>query len=307
MTIRATHITVCICTFRRMPLLPRLFEKLAALKLPENVSLSVAIVDNDAAGSARDIVAQLAQKYNLATDYEIETERNFALVRNRIVRLAKGDFIAFIDDDEVPVANWLTFLLDTMQHYDADGVLGPVRPYFDETPPTWLVKSHLCDRPVHPTGMQMRWNQCRSGNVLLKKNIFDEKKILFDARYATGGEDVDFFKRADAAGCKFFWCEEAAAYELVPPDRLKKSYYLKRALLQGTISLKYADGKNSLPGRIKMFLKALVATTIYTIALPFLLLIGGMPLFMRYLVKNCHHFSRALALLGVKTVRSRNF
>jgi hypothetical protein len=78
-------------------------------------------------------------------------------------------------------------------------------------------------------------------------------------------------------------------------------------LLQGSISLKYADGKNSLPSRAKMFLKALVATTIYTIALPFLLLIGGMPLFMRYLVKNCHHFSRALAILGVKTVRSRNF
>ena len=307
MTIPGKHITVCVCTFRRLPLLPRLFEKLAALKLPENVSLSVAVVDNDADGSARDLVQKLGLKYNLATDYEIEAERNFALVRNRIVRLAKGDFIAFIDDDEVPVADWLTLLLDTMQAHNADGVLGPVRPYFDETPPAWLVKSRLCDRPVHPTGMQMQWHQCRSGNVLLKKNIFDEMKILFDARYATGGEDVDFFKRATDAGCRFFWCEEAAAYELVPSDRLKKSYYLKRALLQGTISLKYADGENSFLGRVFMFLKAFVATAIYTIALPFLLLIGGMPLFMRYLVKNCHHFSRALAILGVKTVRSRNF
>jgi cellulose synthase/poly-beta-1,6-N-acetylglucosamine synthase-like glycosyltransferase len=307
MTLPARHITVGICTFRRLPLLPRLFEKLAALKLPEKISLSVAVVDNDAAGSARDLIAQLGQKYHLATDYEIETERNFARVRNHILRLAKGDLIAFIDDDEVPVADWLSRLLDTMEQCNADGVLGPVRPYFDEKPPAWLVKSRLCDRPVHPTGMQMQWNQCRSGNVLLKKCIFSEKKILFDARYATGGEDVDFFKRAMEAGCKFFWCEEAAAYELVPSDRLKKSYYLKRALLQGTISLKYADGENSLIGRASMFLKAVVATTIYTIALPFLWLVGGMPLFMRYLVKNCHHFSRALAILGVETVRSRNF
>lgn len=288
-------------------MLPRLFEKLAAQQLRDGMTLSVAVVDNDAAGSARDIVAQLARKYNLATDYEIETERNFALVRNRIVRLAKGDLIAFIDDDEVPVAEWLTRLLDTMQQHNADGVLGPVRPYFDEKPPAWLVKSRLCDRPVHPTGMQMQWSQCRSGNVLLKKNIFDEKKILFDARYATGGEDVDFFKRASEAGCKFFWCEEAAAYELVPSDRLRKSYYLKRALLQGAISLKYSDGKSSIPGRLIVFLKALVAIMIYSVALPFLLLLGGMPLFMRYLVKNCHHLGRSFAMIGLPVARKRNF
>jgi succinoglycan biosynthesis protein ExoM len=301
------HIVVCICTFQRTHLLPRLFEKIAAQKLREGIKISVTVVDNDAASSARDVVAQLGRQFHLETLYEVETERNFALVRNRIVNLAKGNLIAFIDDDEVPVEDWLSNLLDTMQKQDADGVLGPVRPYFDETPPAWLVKSRLCDRPVHPTGMQMQWSQCRSGNVLLKKSIFDERKILFDPNYATGGEDVDFFKRAADAGCKFFWCEEAAAYELVPSDRLKKSYYLNRALLQGTISLKYASGKNSISGRAAIFIKAFMATVIYTVALPLLLLFGGMPLFMRYLVKNCHHFSRALAVLGINAVRSRNF
>ena len=301
------HIVVCICTFRRTHLLPRLFEKLAAQQLQDGMTISVVVVDNDVSASAKTPVAELGQKYHLETLYEVEAERNFALVRNRIVRLAKGDFIAFIDDDEVPVENWLARLLDTMQQHAADGVLGPVRPYFDDKPPVWLVKSRLCDRPVHPTGMPMQWHQCRSGNVLLKKSIFDEKKILFDPRYASGGEDVDFFKRAASAGCQFFWCEEAAAYELVPADRLKKSYYLKRALLQGTISMKYADGKNSIPGRAVMFFKAMLAVIIYTVVLPFFLLFGGMPLFMRYLVKNCHHFSRALAILGINVVRSRNF
>ncbi len=301
------HIAVCICTFRRTHLLPRLFEKLAAQQLRDELTISVVVVDNDASASAKNPVAELGQKYHLNTIYEVEPERNFALVRNRIVRLAQGDLIVFIDDDEVPVADWLIRLLDTMLAHDADGVLGPVRPYFDGEPPVWLVKSRLCDRPVHPTGMRMKWNQCRSGNVLLRKSIFDDKKILFDPRFATGGEDVDFFKRATDVGGKFFWCEEAAAYELVPADRLKKSYYLKRAFLQGTISLKYAGRKNSITGKMAIFFKAMLATIIYTVALPFFLLVGGMPLFMRYLVKNCHHFSRALAILGINVVRSRNF
>jgi GT2 family glycosyltransferase len=301
------RVTVCVCTFRRTHLLPRLFEKLAAQKLSKGIKISIAVVDNDADGSARESVDRLGRQFHIETVYEIEAERNFALVRNRIVTLAQSDLIAFIDDDEVPQEDWLARLLDTMQKFDAAGVLGPVRPYFDGKPPAWLLKSRLCDRPVHPTGMQLQWNQCRSGNVLLKKSIFDEKKIGFDPYYATGGEDVDFFKRATNAGCKFIWCEEAAAYELLPADRLKKSYYLKRALLQGSISLKYTDGKNSIFGRVTIFAKALIATFIYTAALPFFLLFGGMPLFMRYLVKNCHHFSRALAILGITTIRDRNF
>jgi hypothetical protein len=50
------------------------------------------------------------------------------------VENADGDFIAFIDDDEFPVNNWLLALFDTCNQYNVDGVLGPVRRHFDEKP-----------------------------------------------------------------------------------------------------------------------------------------------------------------------------
>jgi glycosyltransferase involved in cell wall biosynthesis len=293
------HISVCICTFRRLELLTRLFAKLALQKTDSAFTFSVAVVDNDKEGSAQATVLALAKQYNLPTAYEIEPQRNFASVRNRIVRLAKGDYIAFIDDDEVPVDEWLLNLWTALLRNKADGALGPVRPYYDETPPRWLVKSRLTERPALPTDLVLNWNQTRTGNVLLAASIFNGRGIRFDERFASGGEDVDFFKRSIQNGCRFVWCEEAPAYELVPTDRLRRSYYIRRALLQGANTCKYADH------RMKLAVKSFLGIFIYSLALPFLAL-AGQHLFVRYLVKECNHIGTALALLGFQPIGSRD-
>ena len=47
------------------------------------------------------------------------------------------------------------------------------------------------------------------------------------------GEDQDFFRRMIDHGHVFIWCNEAVAYEVVPPIRWKRTFMLKRALLRG--------------------------------------------------------------------------
>jgi succinoglycan biosynthesis protein ExoM len=183
-------------------------------------------------------------------------------------------------------------------------VLGPVRPYFEQQPPPWLETSGLCNRPVHPTGLVLDWQQTRTGNVLLKREIFEPGGTWFDPAFRTGGEDVDFFKRAIAAGRKFVWCEEAPAYELVPAERMRLAYHLRRALLQGGISFNYELKQNRLPDRVRVGLKSLVALIIYTVVLPFTLLAGSGP-FVRYLVKWCHHLGRFSAWCGRPVIRER--
>ena len=300
------HITICICTLCRLELLRRLLEGILKLKADGAFTFSCVVVDNDVNGSARPVVDTFMAKANFPIVYGIEPQRNFALVRNHTLRLATGDFIVFIDDDEVPVPEWLFNLLATQKANNSDGVLGPVRPYFDNPPPKWIIRGKLCDRPAHPTGMLLDWSQCRTGNVLLNRAIFTERGIMFDQAFATGGEDVDFFKRASKAGCRFHWCEEAPAYELVPPERCRKSYFLKRALLQGRISLKYAVNKLTLGARVRIGLHSLMALILYTLAMPFLLL-GGFHLVMKYLIKSSHHLGRFCALFGVELIRHRNF
>jgi succinoglycan biosynthesis protein ExoM len=298
-------ISVCICTFMRMHLLDRLFESLSRQKTEERFRFSLVVVDNDREASARTTVSESASRFHLPVTYDVEPDRNFSLVRNRAVKNALGDFVAFIDDDELPVEHWLLDLHRTAEKHDSDAVLGPVRPYFDATPPKWLRRSGLCERPSYRTGTRIPWEETRSGNVLLRKTIFDQKGVWFDPRYDTGGEDKDFFKRAAGAGGKFVWCEEAAVYELVPVERQRRAYYLKRALLQGAISLKY-DGLGDRGRLARVCVRTVIAASAYTLLLPFFLFCG-MHTFMKYLVKDCHHVGRLSAILGVPLVKTRNF
>ena len=306
-TIDRPHVTICICTFKREQLLKRLLENITKLDGAGIVfDWSCVVVDNDAEGSAASVVGSFDDGKANRFTYQVEPTRSFPLVRNRALSLAKGDYIAFIDDDEYPVTAWIVNLLKALSDYSADGVLGPVRPYFEATPPSWLIASGLCDRPVHPTGMQMPWRKSRTGNVLFKRSLVAPGKLSFDPTFASGGEDVAFFRSAAKIGCRFVWCEEAPAYELVPAERLTLSYFIRRGTLQGQISLKYAADSLTLFSRIKIGLHCLCALMIYFLLLP-LLFVTRPHVATRFLVKCSHHWGRLFAVAGMPLMNRRTF
>ena len=292
------HISVCICTFKRDELLARLLNKLQCQITEGEFTFSVVVADNDSAQSADQVVRDVSQATGLKINYCVEPEQNIAMVRNKALQNADGDMIAFIDDDEVPVENWLRDLFSTLRTSGAAGVLGPVKPYFDHDPPAWVRKGGFFDRPDYPTGTKLRWNECRTGNVLFRKKILGLVDVPFRPEFGTAGEDMDFFRRMIEKGCQFIWCSEAVAYELVPEARCKRSFLLKRALLRGSNFPKHPSK------RTINFLKSILAVPAYTLALPVFALIGQ-HLFVKYLVKICDHASRLLAFAGWAVVKER--
>jgi len=136
-------ISVCICTFKRSQLLGRLLSELAAQVTDSIFTYAIVVVDNDHLESANAVVLQFQAGSGIPVTYCVEPRQNIALARNKAVQHADGDFIVFIDDDEFPIKNWLLTLYATCQRYNVDGVLGPVKPYFDVKPPKWLVRQIL--------------------------------------------------------------------------------------------------------------------------------------------------------------------
>jgi succinoglycan biosynthesis protein ExoM len=304
--VEVDDITVCICTYKREELLERLLAAVAKQRTDGRFTWSCVVVDNDELASARALVERLQPDFPVPIRYAVEPARNFALVRNRAVGMASGNLYAFVDDDEVPQEDWLMQMLRVLRQSGADAVLGPVRPYFEGEPPSWIVRSRVCERSAYPTGTVLHWRQTRTGNVLLRAALITKDDIRFDPAYASGGEDVDFFRRAAQAGKSFVWCEDAPVYELVPESRLRRSYHLKRALLQGRVSAGYSTERPSFLPRVGVAAKALTAAILYTAALPVLFLCGD-HVGMKYLIKDCHHISRLLAMLGISNLGSRNF
>lgn len=292
------HITVCICTFRRPRFLVRLLLQLEHQRTEGRFTFSVVVTDNDPGQSGQSIVQDFCGNSSLRVLYSTETRQNIALARNESLRHATGDFVAFIDDDEFPVSDWLLHMLSACEQYEAAGVLGPVRPHFENEPPTWLTKGRFWERPEYPTGRTVGWEESRTGNVLFRRDILPDDGPAFLEVFGTGGEDKDFFRRMSQRGHVFCWCNEGIVYETVPPDRWTRAYLLRRALLRGRNVL-----KNSRQ-RPELLAKSLIAAPLYSLALPITLLMGQ-HIFMQYSVRWCDHVGRLLAAIGLNPVDSR--
>lgn len=289
------HITVCICTYKRVHLLAELLKILLEQDTEQQFTYSILVADNDGSRSAEAVALSWAGKSPIAIQYCVEPRQNIALVRNKAVENATGDFVAFIDDDELPARNWLLTLFNACAEYGADGVLGPVMPRFDANTPRWVIQSKLYERPTYRTGLVIPWKSGRTGNVLLKKEIFADELDPFRPEFLTG-EDQDFFRRMIANGRVFVWCSEAVAYEAIPPIRSKRAFMLKRALLRGAIApIHPTFGFGEIA-------KSFVAIPLYSIALPFVLAVSH-GRFMALLVKLFDHLGKLLACIGIRPVK----
>ncbi len=289
-----THITVCICTFKRAQLLSRLLHELTGQDTDGQFTYSIVVVDNDQLRSAEAVVSEFVKNSPILARYCVESRQNIARARNKAVENAEGDFIAFIDDDEFPTRVWLLSLLKTLTEYQVDGVLGPVKPHFDAEPPRWVIEGGFHDRPMDPTGTRLDWSKCRTGNVLLKRQLFAQTEPPFRPE-CLSGEDQDFFRRMIEKGHAFVWCNEAVAYEVVPPARWKRSFLVRRALFRGVFSVR----NHGFPAR--RILQSVIALPAYGVALP-VALVFGQARFMKCVFKFSYHLGRLLAVVGVNPI-----
>jgi succinoglycan biosynthesis protein ExoM len=295
MTNQSKHITVCVCTYKRPELLRGLLEDLREQDTGGLFTYSILIVDNDHQRSANDVVSEFAAGQAVHVEYYVEPEQNIALARNKAIEHASGDFVVFIDDDESPIQRWLLTLFEACNRHNVHGVLGPVHPRYAETPPAWVVDGKFYDRRTYPTGFVIDWRKGRTGNTLLKKEVFKGVMQPFRPEFRTG-EDQDFFRRMIEKGYVFIWCNEAVAYEVVPPLRWKRTFLLKRALLRGHASLAHPTcGARDI-------MTSAVAAPAYALALPFALAFGQ-GAFMIILVRLFDHLGRLLGIVGINPVR----
>jgi succinoglycan biosynthesis protein ExoM len=226
------RVAVCVATYRRREMLAELLVGLSNLvfrKMPAP-EITVIVVDNDPERSAEEVCATASLPWSLK--YAPESRRGIAQARNRAIREAgEVDFIAFIDDDEYPSAAWLDELLSTQVQFDADVVSGPVIPDYDRNVPHWVRAGTFFTRSIHHSGQKL--DKCHTGNVLIRRSMF-ESISAFDEEFAlTGGEDTQFFLRVRQSGFSIIGSSRAVVHESISRSRANLRWILKRAYQSG--------------------------------------------------------------------------
>ena len=269
-------ISVCIATYRRPDRLRALLGDLVTQQL---LPFEIVVVDNDSAGSARDVVAE-RKRLGAACPihYDVQPEKNISLTRNRTVAIASGPWLAFVDDDERAPATWLGNLADAARRHGADGVLGPVVPVVPVAAPAWIRRGNFYSWARMLTGTVVPANQLRFGNVLLRATSVAELGAPFDPAYGlTGGEDGDLLARLVNGGAHIVWCDEAVVTEPVEAARLSLRWLLRRALRGGQDFARHSFagryGNQSSGRRLQFVIRAIaqlgLAALLALAALPF--------------------------------------
>lgn len=227
------RVCVCIATCRRPDGLRRLLRGLAGQEFRGDApELTFVVVDNDPTpgSETRAVVDELSADLPGSLVPVDEARRGIPHARNAgLDHAGDVDWVAFVDDDEVPSAGWLQELLTVAQRTGADVVTGPVVPHFAVPPPRWAIDGRFFERERHPTGTAL--GVAYTHNTLLRGRLAGSR---FDGAFAlSGGSDSEYFRRLHRAGARIVWADDAVVTEWIPASRVTVAWIVRRSYRVG--------------------------------------------------------------------------
>jgi succinoglycan biosynthesis protein ExoM len=304
-------IAICICTCDRVRSLRALLSSLPEMELgslgPGEVFLVV--VDNQPDGGARAVCEQAGARLPCPLHFVEEPERGISFARNRAVStaLAHGaDFIAFIDDDDLPRRDWLVHLVDRQRATTADLVIGSWQMADNLIVPNSL-RGIRFFRPldldrVNRWGFPISAGTC---NVLIGRRVVEhlgQAGPVFRPEFAfTGGGDTDFFIRARTAGFSVAIAADSIVLLNWSGARLTWRGALRRAFRLGGASMHICRAHLSAADCDRKRREARKEVLRQTIALPLIVLKP------KKLAKRLSRIARSLGVLHAHAGRSYRY
>ena len=241
MTAPSPDVTVLVPTYRRPQRLRRLLAALVEQTAPFDWELLV--VDNDPAGSARQVVEGVRPAFDVPIRYVIEGELGAVHARNRGLRETGGRVVAMLDDDVVPRPGWLATVCAPVLDGVASGAGGPVVLDAKVTRPRWFDEAGIGGYlTAHSLGSDQR--ALAEDEILVTANAAFDRSALhriggFDARFGPRGrvqivaDDAHLVRELMRAGGTLLWLPDAVVDHDLPKERLTRRYLLRRAYWQG--------------------------------------------------------------------------
>lgn len=200
-------VTVAVCTRDRPEDMRLCLEAISQLDYPH---LDILVVDN---APQTDGTRSLVETHYPQVRYVQEPRPGLDWARNRAILAAKGDIIAYTDDDVVVDAGWVTNLVQVFaSHPEAMAVTGLVVPYELETESQVLFEAYGgfgkgFERKQYqvPEGQTIPWWMCGAGqfgtgaNMAYRRAVFSQIGFFdpgLDVGTVTnGGGDLEMFFR----------------------------------------------------------------------------------------------------------------
>ena len=224
-------ISVVMPTFNRAATLRRVIDSVLNQKQDKSSFSFEFLVSNNA---STDETSQVLSEYGEKITVVYEARAGESYARNAAIKIARGEWLAFFDDDQVADDHWLDDLLHAAQSRGALIVSGStdLELSLQEQKELGPNCCRFLGKRMHSSTAKLAGRELpAAGNVLVHRSVF-ERIGIFDEDL-TVGADSNFFLRAEEAEFAMWGSERAVIWHQVPEDRLRRAFLLERAQWQG--------------------------------------------------------------------------
>ena len=230
------RLSLVIATYNRAEqLMVTLVSVAAQSKTPS--AWECIVVDNNSSDNTRERVGEfIAEHPTLNIRYHFESNQGLSYARNAGIAQAQGDIIAFIDDDERIVPDFISAYITLFdRHPAAMASGGKIIAEYPTGRPEWM--SHYTERPIaNPMDFGdyirtfPRGRIPGGGNMAMRREVFDKVGLFNTSLGRTGkrligGEESDLFERIAEAGMECYYTPRAVMYHIIPAEKLTACYF----------------------------------------------------------------------------------
>ncbi|NER82792.1 MAG: EAL domain-containing protein [Leptolyngbya sp. SIO1D8] len=231
-------ITVAIPTYNGGKRLPAVLEQLKAQTEMDSLNWEVIVADNNSQDDTVNVVRQYQQQWaeNVRLRYTFVGEQGAAFARQRAVEIARGRIIAFLDDDNVPAADWVVNAHRFAEAYPQAGAFGSQIHGDFESPLPEEMRHMVCFLAVVERGAEPHLYAPAkkilppgAGLVVRRQAWLQHvpRRLFLNHKGKKAGlasEDLEAILHIQKAGWEIWYNPKMVVYHQIPTARLQASY-----------------------------------------------------------------------------------
>jgi glucosyl-dolichyl phosphate glucuronosyltransferase len=231
-------VTIILCTYNRAHSLGTALESVLASALPFHLDWELLVVDNNSRDRTREVIQAFYLRHPGRVRYIFEARQGLSNARNAGIRAARGEILAFVDDDVTVEPTWLDNLTASLRDGHWAGAGGRILPPKGFSPPPWLALQGpwgqggvLCALfDLGDIASQLKAEPPYGTNMAFRTEMFEKYGVFrTDLGHCgdnlIGNEDTEFGRRLMTAGERLRYEPFAVVYHSVPAERLNKRYF----------------------------------------------------------------------------------
>lgn len=251
-------ISVVVCTYNRASLLSDALRT-ACKQALDMSEYEVLVVDNNSTDDTLEVVDAFHRCFSNVR-YCSESKQGLSHARNRGWREAKGDYVAYSDDDCKLPEQWLEVAKEIIEEVSPDVFGGPYYSFRTTPKPRWFKDtygSHELDKKART----LQENEYLDGaNIFLRRSLleslggFDTSLGMSATRMGYGEETalLQLIRTMEPAQLVYF-DPRLYVYHLVPPQKMSMHWIIRQRFAAGRYSFRTFQRDNPLPlGRLRL-------------------------------------------------------